>query len=132
MWRLIAKEICGSGDRGRFAMLEVIMNQRPQALAGLAQKVRSWKGGAGKRGDLMYGHYAVGGRVFMLVVALSKNLPLDARDWLDSSRKIALGLAVETGATDCVVFCKVRRSLSPTYDGISFFRFGPNPGKATQ
>jgi hypothetical protein len=132
MWSLIAKEIYGSGDRGRFAMLEVIMNQRPDLLAGLAQRVRNWKSGAGKKGDLMHVSYAVGGRVFMLVVALLKNLPLDARDWLDGSRKIALGLAVETGATDCVVLCKVRRSPSLTYDGISFFRFGPFRGVVTQ
>ena len=127
-WRLIAEEIYMSENRGRFAMLEVIMNQPPPALAEMARRILRWKSGGGKKSDLVYIHYAVGRRVFVLAFTLLKNPPLDNRDWLDGSREIARGLVAKTGCTDCVVLCATRRSPSLTYDGISFFRFQPGSG----
>lgn len=67
----------------------------------------------------------MGDRVFVVAVHMARDHPADGDAWANHSRMIGLDLAEKLGATDCVVILKSRRSRSPTFDGISFFRFPP-------
>lgn len=124
MWALIAKEIYAADDRHRFDILLTILNQPPATLAGIAASVRRWRSGGGKgAGNTLSARMVVGERVFVVGVHMANENPEDAAAWTHQSRFIGHDLAEKLGATDCVVILKTRRSKSPTFDGISFFRF---------
>jgi len=126
MWRLIAEELYLSGHHRRFAMLEIILNQDPSALAGVARRVRNWKGGCGGKDHIAFIRRPIGRRTFVLAFALLKQPPSGFEDWHESARQIALNAAAGTGGTDCIVLYRSRSSRSLTFDGVSFFRFRLN------
>ena len=124
MWALIGKEIYKADHRHRFDIIVAILNQFPGALAGMAQTVQRWRSGAGKgSGNTLSARAVIGDRVFVVAVHMAKEPPLDEKAWADQSRMIAYDLGEKLDATDCVVILKLRRSKSPTFDGVSFFRF---------
>lgn len=130
LWALIAKEVYADDLRHRFDILLTILNQAPATLDGMAATVRRWRSGAGKgAGDTISARTVVGDRVFVVAVHMARVHPADSEEWRAMSRMIGRDLAEKLGATDCVVILKSRRSRSPTFDGISFFRF---PGLADQ
>ena len=129
-WRLVIKEIYEGTNERRFSMIEVIMNQRPPGLTGMARRMRDWRSGAGGGGSVMMVDYPVARRTFLLVVVLMRDGFADASDWLDWSRGTAAKLAGPLGATDCLVLLRTRRSPSLTYDGLGFFRFPPAPARS--
>jgi len=94
----------------------------------MAATVRRWRSGGGKgAGDTLSAQTVVGDRVFVVAVHMARVHLVDGEEWRAMSRMIGLDLAEKLGATDCVVILKSRRSKSPTFDGVSFFRF---PGSA--
>jgi hypothetical protein len=124
MWALIAKEVYADDHRHRFDILLAILNQVPPALEGMAATVRRWRSGAGKgAGNTLSAQTVVGDRVFVVAIHMARDHPADGDAWANQSRFIGLDLADKLGATDCVVILKSRRSRSPTFDGVSFFRF---------
>ncbi len=124
MWALIAKEVYADDHRHRFDILLTILNQVPATLAGMAATVRRWRSGAGKgSGNTLSARTVVGDRIFVVAVHMARELPSNGEEWGAMSRMIGHDLAEKLGATDCVVILKSRRSKSPTFDGISFFRF---------
>jgi len=124
MWALIAKEVYADDHRDRFDILLTILNQVPATLDGMAATVRRWRSGAGKgAGNTLSARTIVGDRVFVVAVHMAREHPVDGEEWRAMSRMIGHDLAEKLGATDCVVILKSRRSNSPTFDGVSFFRF---------
>ena len=124
MWNLIAKENYHGAERHRFDILIALLNQSPGALERIAHTVRRWRGGVGTRkGNTLSSRADIGSRVFVVAVHLASEHPGSEDEWREQARFIAYDLHEKLGATDCVVVLKSRRSRSPTFDGISFFRF---------
>ena len=125
-WRSTLEEIYRDGNlRHRFDILQVVLNQDPDALEGIAQYVQKWKRGlAGKRkGDLLIVRKTIGERVFVLAYLLSKRQS-NAEEWAERARSIArdAGTAVFQGS-DCAVVLRIKKSKRMTFDGLSFHRF---------
>lgn len=124
MWALIAKEVYADDHRHRFDILLTILNQVSANLEGMAATVRRWRSGAGKgTGNTLSARTVVGDRIFVVAVHRARDHPAHGEEWTAMSRMIGHDVAEKLGATDCVVILKSRRSRSPTFDGISFFRF---------
>ena len=124
MWNLIAKEIYHDADRHRFDILIAILNQSPGALERIAHTVRRWRSGGGTgKGNTLSSRADIGNRVFVVAVHMASEHPCSGDEWRAQARLIAYDLHEKMGATDCVVVLRSRRSRSPTFDGISFFRF---------
>jgi hypothetical protein len=68
-WRSTLEEIYRDASlRHRFDILQVVLNQDPRALAGVAQHVQKWRRGLAseKKGDLLLVRNTIGKRVFVL------------------------------------------------------------------
>lgn len=73
-WRSTLEEIYRDASlRHRFDILQVVLNQDPDALAGIAQRLLKWKRGlaSGKKGDLLFIRQTIGKRVFVLAYHLA-------------------------------------------------------------
>ncbi len=124
LWHLIGKEVYTASDRHRFDILITLLNQNSGALAGMGKHIQRWRAGGGVgKGSTISSRSAIGDRVFVVAVHMAKEWPFDETEWIQQARFIASELAANLGATDCVVLLKTRRSKSPTFDAISFFRF---------
>ena len=122
-WNLISKQIYQSNDRCKFAMLEVIMNQAPPSLSGLAERLRNWKRGFSTKEDISFCKYEIGNRTFVVGIHLLSDDSFGGQVPLDYCRDVGKSIAELSNGTDCVIVYKVRKSKTLTYDGISFFRF---------
>lgn len=108
--------------RHRFDILQVVLNQQPEALAGIEHRARKWKNGLGKKGDLMLSRSTIGKRTFVLAYHLSRDA-FDAAEWQHRSRTIAHDSAgAILGASDCAVIVRFKKSREWTYDALSFHR----------
>ena len=71
--RLTLEEIyCDATGRHRFDILQVVLNQNPQVLAGIVQYLQKWKRGlaSGKEGDLLLVRQKIGKHVFVPLTIL--------------------------------------------------------------
>jgi hypothetical protein len=126
MWRATVKELYGNGqNRHRFDIIQTLLNQYPPALMDMERHIRRWKHGSSVGGDVMIADYEIGSQKFVVVVHLMKQFP-SSDVWRERSRSVAYGTG-GTGATDCAVFLRLRRSKEKTFDGVSFFRMGQRP-----
>jgi hypothetical protein len=135
-WRSTLEEIYRNGRlRHRFDILQVVLNQDPQVLAGIAQHVQKWRRGlaSGKKGDLLLVRNTIGRRVFVLAYHLTKR-PMTAEEWAERARSIAREAAAAMfEASDCAAFLRLKKSKENTYDGLSFHRLTTAPaGPATR
>jgi hypothetical protein len=110
-WRSTLEEIYRDESlRHRFDILQVVLNQDPQVLAGIAQHVLKWKRGlvSAKKGDLLLVRKTIGQRVFVLAYHLA-NKPIYAEEWTNRSRSIARDAAgAFFGASDCAVILRIK------------------------
>lgn len=124
-WRSTLEEIYRDASlRHRFDILQVVLNQDPHVLAGIAQHVQKWKRGLAseKRGDLLLVRNTVGKRVFVLAYHLTKR-PMMAEEWAERARSIARDAAATIfEASDCAVILRIKKSKENTYDALSFHR----------
>lgn len=124
-WRRLAAELYASDTRHRFDMIEAIFNQHPGTLKGMEERARRWNGGMGRAiQDPMFGFVEIGGRIFAVALTLERDPYLDAAIWHEHARDIAKIVKVQTGATDCLVILRVRKSHA-AFDAVSFFRMLP-------
>jgi hypothetical protein len=132
-WRSTLEEICRDASlRHRFDILQVVLNQDPHTLAGIAQHVQKWKRGLASetKGDLLLARNTIGKRVFVLAYHLTKR-PMTGEEWADRARSIARDAAAAIfEASDCAVILRIKKSKENTYDALSFHRFlKPRRGK---
>jgi hypothetical protein len=124
-WRSMLEEMYRDPNlRHRFDILQVVLNQDPRALAGVAKHVQKWKRGlaSGKNGDLLLVRNTIGKRVFVLAYHLTKR-SMTAEEWAERARSIAHDAAAAMlEASDCAVILRIRKSKENTYDGVSFHR----------
>jgi hypothetical protein len=122
-WKKTLEEIYRDTTmRHRFDIIQVVLNQDPEALAGIEQRARKWKNGLGSKGDVLLSRYVIGKRTFVLAYHLSKNF-FDASEWQERSRMIAHNAAGGLfKASDCAVFLRFKKSKEWTYDAFSFHR----------
>jgi hypothetical protein len=135
-WRSTLEEIYRDTSlRHRFDILQVVLNQDPQALAGIAQHVRGWKQGlvTRKNGDVLAIRNSIGKRVFVLAYHLTKRF-MTAEEWVERSRTIDRNAAAEIfEASDCAAILRIKKSKEQTYDAISFHRLlAAQPHPTTQ
>jgi hypothetical protein len=124
-WRRLAAEIYASDTRHRFDMIEAIFNQHPGTLKGMEERARRWNGGMGRATqDPMFAFVELGSRIFAVALTLERDPYLDAVLWHEHARDIAKVVKVQTGATDCLVILRVRKSRA-AFDALSFFRMQP-------
>ena len=125
-WRSTLEEIYReSGLRYRCDILQVVLNQDPHSLAGIAEHVQKWKRGlaSGKGGNLLLVRSTIGKQVFVLACQLAK-FPVTAAEWPGRSQSIARNAAAAIfEASDCAVILRNKKSKRYTYDGLSFHRF---------
>ncbi len=125
LWRSTLEEIYrDAGNRHRFDILQVVLNQDPHALAGIAQHVQKWRRGlgGGNKGDLLLVRNTIGKRVFVLAYHLTKRA-MTAEEWTQRSRSIARDAAAAIfEASDCAVILRIKKSKANTYDALSFHR----------
>jgi hypothetical protein len=124
-WRTTLREIYLDVNlRHRFDILQVVLNQDPHALAGVADHARKWKRGltSEKNGDLLLVRNTIGKRVFVLAYHLTKR-SMTAEEWAERARSIARDAATAIfEASDCAVILRVKKSRETTYDALSFHR----------
>jgi hypothetical protein len=129
-WRSTLEEIYSDATlRHRFDILQVVLNQDPRALAGIAQHVQKWKRGlvSAKKGDLILVSNTIDKRVFVLAYHLAIK-PMTPEEWTERSRSIARDAAgAFFGASDCAVILRIKKSKESTYDGLSFHRLLSTP-----
>jgi hypothetical protein len=129
-WRSTLEEIYrDAGIRHRFDIIQVVLNQDPQALAGIAEHVKKWRRGlASERNrDVLLVRSTIGKRVFVLAYHLTKR-SMTAEEWVDRGRLIARNAAVALfEASDCAVFLWIKKSKNNTFDALSFHRFVAAP-----
>jgi hypothetical protein len=135
-WRSTLEEIYRDTSlRHRFDILQVVLNQDPQALAGIAQHVRKWKQGlvTRKNGDVLAIRNSIGKRVFVLAYHLTKRF-MTAEERVERSRTIARNAAAGIfEASDCAAILRIKKSKEQTYDAISFHRLlAAQPHPTTQ
>jgi hypothetical protein len=135
-WRSTLEEIYHDTSlRHRFDILQVVLNQDPHALAGIAQHVRKWKQGllTRKNGDVLAIRNSIGKRVFVLAYHLTKQF-MTAEEWVERSRTLARNAAAEIfEASDCAAILRIKKSKEQTYDAISFHRLlAAQPHPTTQ
>ena len=110
-WRSTLEEIYRDASlRHRFDIIQVVLNQDPDALAGIAQHVQKWKRGlvSEKKGDLLLVRNTIGKRVFVLACYLAKRA-MAAEEWAERSRSIAQEAAAAIfEASDCAVILRIR------------------------
>jgi hypothetical protein len=126
-WRSTLKEIYRNESlRHRFDILQVVLNQDPNSLAGIAEHIQKWKHGlvSGKKGNLLLVRNRIGKRVFVLAYHLTKQL-MTAAEWAECSRSIARDAMATFEASDCAVFLRIKKSRASTWDGVSFHRALP-------
>ena len=124
-WHTALKEIYQTGPRKhRFDMIEVILNQHPNALDEVSGKARRWGKSITKRKEnLFVVCNRVNDRTFVLAYHITNGLLRD-EEWLQRARNIAGNAAKEYGATDCLVMLRVRKSKERTFEAASFYRLG--------
>jgi hypothetical protein len=126
-WRSTLEQIYRNGNlRHRFDILQVVLNQEPHTLSGIAEHVQKWKRGlvSGKKGDLLLVRNTIGKRVFVLAYYLTKRL-MAAEEWTERSRSIAHNAAAIFEASDCAVILRIKKSRENAYDALSFHRLRP-------
>ena len=124
-WHTVLKEIYQTGPKKhRFDMIEVILNQHPNALEEVSGKARRWRQSVTKRKEnLFVVCNRINDRTFALAYHVTNGLLRD-EDWLQRARNIAGNAAAEYGATDCLVMHRVRKSKERTFQAASFYRLG--------
>jgi hypothetical protein len=124
-WRTTLEEIYRDASlRHRFDIIQVVLNQDPHALAGIAEHVKKWKRGVTnqKQGDLLFARNTIGRRVFVLAYYLTKR-PMTSEEWTQRSRSIAHDAAGGIfEASDCATILRIKKSREMTYDALSFHR----------
>ena len=76
------------GQRHRFDIINIILNQKPSALAYLERRIRRFRRGVSPTdGDITFLEFPIGSKVFVLAIQLAKNLP-DKLEWLDTGRNL--------------------------------------------
>lgn len=124
-WRRLAVEIYAGDTRHRFDMIEAIFNQHPGTLKGMEERARRWNSGMGRATqDPMFAFVELGSRIFAVALTLERDPYFDASIWHEHARDIAKFVKVKTGATDCLVILRVRKSKA-AFDAVSFFRMLP-------
>jgi len=125
LWASIVRELYSDDNqRHRFDIINVVLNQLPPALADLERNVRRFRRGARRAdGDMMIMKYIVGKRVFVLACYLAKTIP-EPEEWQEVGRRVVSMFADDNSVVECASFFFWRRSKYPTYDGVSFYRYG--------
>jgi hypothetical protein len=126
-WRSTLEEIYRNESlRHRFDILQVVLNQDPNALTGIAEHIQKWKRGlvSAKKGNLLLVRNTIGKRVFVLAYHMTKQL-MTAAEWTERSRSIARDAMSTFEASDCAVFLRIKKSRASTWDGVSFHRAVP-------
>lgn len=125
LWSAILKELYrDTSQRHRFDIINVILNQLPPVLAEFERTVRRFRRGVPpEEGDTLITKFLVGKKVFVLACHLAKSFP-DSDEWQDGGRQIVGMFAAENSMVECATFLFVRRSKDPTFDGLSFYRYG--------
>lgn len=124
-WRRLAAGLYTSDTRHQFDMVEAIFNQHPGTLKGMEERARRWNGGMGRATqDPMFAFVEIGSRIFAVALTLERDPYFDAALWHEHARDIAKVVKIQTGATDCLVILRVRKSLA-AFDAVSFFRMLP-------
>ena len=124
-WQSTLEEIYRDTSlRHRFDILQVVLNQHPNVLAGIERQLRKWKRGlmSKKQGDIIVVRNTIGRRVFVLAYHLTKH-PMLEGEWAERARTIARNAAAALfDASDCAVVLRIKKSEERTYDGVSFHR----------
>ncbi|WP_156527581.1 hypothetical protein [Bradyrhizobium stylosanthis] len=135
LWSALVRELYrDDGQRHRFDIINVVLNQLPPALAEFERRVRRFKRGEPHGGeDLLMTRFVVGKKVFVLALYLAKKMP-DAGDWKEKGRGIVGMFHEGNEMVECAAFIFLRRSKEATFDGVSFYRYGfrPEPEDASK
>jgi len=131
LWLAIVNELYEDhGQRHRFDLINVILNQMPPALADIERRVRRFRRGVPTDGeDVISVRFEVGKKMYLLVAYLAKSLP-ELEEWRDVGRQMTMLFMPENGTIDCAAFIFARRSKESTFDGVSFYRAGVRPKPA--
>jgi hypothetical protein len=135
LWTAIVEELSlDEGQRHRFDIINVVLNQLPPALTEFERRIRRFRRGVPHGGeDLLMARYIVGKKTFVLALYLAKKMP-DASEWREKGLGIVDMFLDDNHTVECAAFIFVRRSKEKTFDGISFYRYGfrPKPDDASQ
>jgi len=128
LWLAIVKELYeDGGQRHRFDLINVILNQLPPALADIERRVRRFRRGVPIDGqDVISMKFEIGKRVYLLVAYLARSLP-ELEEWREVGKRLMELFMPEDGTIDCAAFIFARRSKEATFDGVSFYRAGVRP-----
>jgi hypothetical protein len=128
IWEAIVRELYREkGQRHRFDIINVILNQMPPALAELERRIRRFRRGVSSTdGDMTFLKFSIGSKIFALAIHLAKRLP-DELEWKDMGRNLVGMLMPEGGSVECAAFMFLRRSRHTSFDGVSFYRYIQRP-----
>ena len=124
-WRTLVEEVYVSDHRRRFDIIQVVLNQDPHGLSGIAGLIVDWKNGrkTSKNREVMLARMDVGRRTFVIAVYLAqRKLPLAENSTNALARSLLKRPTSGSMPLDVVVITKVRKSKHWAFDGISFFR----------
>ena len=127
-WKRTAREIYFTKSlTHRFDILQVILNQQPEALLGLLQQGKRWVRGLDrKKGDVFMVERKIGKRTFVLAYHVARRAPT-TKQWTQLARGIAGTASERLEASDCTVLLRVKGSRERYFDAVSFFRLAsPN------
>jgi hypothetical protein len=135
MWEAIVRELYHEkGQRHRFDIINVILNQMPPALADLERRIRRFRRGVSPTdGDMAFLKFPIGSKMFVLAIHMAKRMP-EEHEWQDVGRKLVGMLMPEGGSIECATFAFSRRSRRATFDRASFYRYiqRPKSGQGTR
>jgi hypothetical protein len=129
LWKSIVQGLYrDKGQRNRFDIINVILNQMPPALAEFERRIRRFRRGVSPSdGDMAVLKFPIGNKVFVLAIHLAKKPP-DENEWQGMGRNLVQMLMPEGGGVECATFMFARRSRQTTFDGASFYRYIQRPG----
>jgi len=124
LWAEIVREIYhDDGQRHRFDIINVILNQSPLVLMELEKRIRRYRRGTPHKGeDTFVVKYPVGSKTFILAVHLEPR-PVEPAEFQDFGRNLSLELLEEGGGVECAAFLFVRRPVVRTFIMASFYRY---------
>ena len=133
LWAEIVREVYhDKGQRHRFDIINVILNQSPPALMEIEKRIRRYRRGVPHKGeDTFVIKYPVGRKAFTLAVHLEPR-PIDPLEFQDFGRNLTLELLEEGNGVECATFLFVRKPVLRTFIMGSFYRYLTRAERAAQ
>jgi hypothetical protein len=124
LWEEIVREVYhDKGQRHRFDIINVILNQNPASLQEIEKRIRRYRRGVPHKGeDTFVIKYPVGRKIFTLAVHLEPRV-IDPGEFQAFGRNLTLELLEEDGGVECATFLFVRKPVIKTFMIGSFYRY---------